>query len=156
MGQVAVVIYEWSDADYLGKVTSQPDDTIPVSCVSLPLCVPSLLSRNGPAENVCLHLGCGAPGFLYGSRPRSVHHRLALWKACGQHQHTDSPSHTWKPISAGITRRSCCYRIFRILGQPSRQSRTSQQSRRPSCPIPPCNAESYITSPEQRPGRHSV
>jgi hypothetical protein len=30
-GQMAMVIYEWSDVNYLGKVTSQTDDTLPVS-----------------------------------------------------------------------------------------------------------------------------
>lgn len=30
-GQVAMVIYEWKDVKYLGRVTSETDDTIPVS-----------------------------------------------------------------------------------------------------------------------------
>jgi hypothetical protein len=29
-GQVAMVIYEWADAQFLGKVTSTTDDTLPV------------------------------------------------------------------------------------------------------------------------------
>ena len=30
-GQLAMVIYEWTDAPYLGKITSMSDDTLPVS-----------------------------------------------------------------------------------------------------------------------------
>lgn len=30
-GQVAMVIYEWADAQYLGKVTDPTDDSLPVS-----------------------------------------------------------------------------------------------------------------------------
>lgn len=30
-GQVAMVIYEWGDVDYLGKVTSATDEGLPVS-----------------------------------------------------------------------------------------------------------------------------
>ena len=30
-GQLAMVIYEWSDVKYLGKVTSDSDDDLPVS-----------------------------------------------------------------------------------------------------------------------------
>lgn len=30
-GQVAMVIYEWQDVKYLGKVTSKVDDLLPVS-----------------------------------------------------------------------------------------------------------------------------
>lgn len=30
-GQLATVIYEWSDVEYLGKVTSMVDDALPVS-----------------------------------------------------------------------------------------------------------------------------
>ena len=30
-GQLAMVIYEWSDYKYLGKVTSKEDDFLPVS-----------------------------------------------------------------------------------------------------------------------------
>jgi hypothetical protein len=30
-GQLAMVIYEWSDMKYLGKITSVSDDTLPVS-----------------------------------------------------------------------------------------------------------------------------
>lgn len=30
-GQVAMVIYEWSDYQYLGKVTSEIDEYLPVS-----------------------------------------------------------------------------------------------------------------------------
>lgn len=30
-GQLAMVIYEWSDSQYLGKITSLSDDTLPVS-----------------------------------------------------------------------------------------------------------------------------
>jgi hypothetical protein len=29
-GNVAMVIYEWADAPYLGKVTSMTDDSLPV------------------------------------------------------------------------------------------------------------------------------
>ncbi len=32
-GNVAMVVYEWADAQYLGKVTSRTDDLLPVSSV---------------------------------------------------------------------------------------------------------------------------
>lgn len=42
-GQVAMVIYEWKDVKYLGKVTSETDDSLPVSDVRVD--TPTALSR---------------------------------------------------------------------------------------------------------------
>lgn len=36
-GQLAMVIYEWNDVKYLGKITSASDDTLPVSETVLPI-----------------------------------------------------------------------------------------------------------------------
>lgn len=36
-GQLAMVIYEWADAPYLGKITSEEDDYLPVSTNHLPI-----------------------------------------------------------------------------------------------------------------------
>ena len=49
-GQVAIVIYEWSDASYLGKETSKTDDTLPVCVVFHILNFADILT-----ENICLH-----------------------------------------------------------------------------------------------------
>jgi hypothetical protein len=53
-GQLAMVIYEWSDAKYLGKVTEFSDEDLPVS---LPLSLMLYLSGSfiTPAENLHLH-----------------------------------------------------------------------------------------------------
>jgi hypothetical protein len=39
-GQLAIVIYEWNDYQYLGKVTSEIDEYLPVS-----LCTPPVPQR---------------------------------------------------------------------------------------------------------------
>ncbi|KAG6380865.1 lung seven transmembrane receptor-domain-containing protein [Boletus reticuloceps] len=50
-GQVAMVVYEWKDVKYLGKITSETDDSLPVSDarVTAPTAPSQLLS----AENLC-------------------------------------------------------------------------------------------------------
>jgi hypothetical protein len=48
-GQLAMVIYEWGDYHYLGKVTSEIDDYLPVSIRAMPVlakrALMSLVSR---------------------------------------------------------------------------------------------------------------
>jgi hypothetical protein len=62
-GQLAMVIYEWSDVKYLGKITTS-DDTLPVSdCNGLKLHVLFLLKQY-IAENVCMHHKCRDWGVL--------------------------------------------------------------------------------------------
>ena len=49
-----MVIYEWKDVKYLGKVTSETDDSLPVSDARVAASQPThglLIS----AENLCLH-----------------------------------------------------------------------------------------------------
>jgi hypothetical protein len=53
-GQVAMVIYEWSDVEYLGKVTSTVGD-LPVSAL-FATCL--LFTSLKLAENIRLYLRC--------------------------------------------------------------------------------------------------
>lgn len=61
-GQLAMVIYEWGDYKYLGKVTSEEEEWLPV-------CTPRGSNANAtyrrvPAEDICLHFRCRQAGFL--------------------------------------------------------------------------------------------
>lgn len=57
-GQLAMVIYEWNDVKYLGKITSTTDDTLPVSehsrNANRTSACPSFLKQY-IAENVCMY-----------------------------------------------------------------------------------------------------
>jgi hypothetical protein len=58
-GQLAAVIYEWSDVDYLGKTTSYVED-LPVSVGTRHTAadVDNSLPNVEPAENIYLHNRC--------------------------------------------------------------------------------------------------
>ncbi|SRR6266702_4718771 len=60
-GQLAMIIYEWCDYKYLGKVTSEIDEYLPVS-----FCTSGFAARSYTllAEDVCMHLRRRARGFL--------------------------------------------------------------------------------------------
>ena len=61
-GQLAMVIYEWGDYKYLGKVTSEEEECLPV-CTLL-LNASNVPHRRDPAENICLHLRRSQAGIL--------------------------------------------------------------------------------------------
>jgi hypothetical protein len=50
-----MVIYEWKDVEYLGKVTSQVDETLPVRPQPAPASVLTCLSRNTLRGRMCAH-----------------------------------------------------------------------------------------------------
>lgn len=49
-----MVIYEWKDVEYLGKVTSNADDPYPVSATVR--CEGVSVTRTWVAQDVCLHV----------------------------------------------------------------------------------------------------
>jgi hypothetical protein len=53
-GQLAMVIYEWTDYRYLGKVTSETEDYLPVC--GLPLTRSNNIHAVAVAENVHMHV----------------------------------------------------------------------------------------------------
>jgi hypothetical protein len=55
-GQVAMVIYEWRDSQYLGKVTSMIDDTLPVRISQASRL--SALHVLPLAEDIRVHIRC--------------------------------------------------------------------------------------------------
>lgn len=72
-GHLAMVIYEWRDYQYLGKVTSETEEQLPVSVVlrrqPRHAHVPLL------AEDVCMYLRCCTRWLLRWIQPRSLHSR---------------------------------------------------------------------------------
>jgi hypothetical protein len=71
-GQLAMVIYEWSDVEYLGKVTSSSDEDLPVSIVLSLTPIESTLTMH-EAENLRLHLERSIGWFLLRLGIREIH-----------------------------------------------------------------------------------
>lgn len=78
-GQLSMVIYEWADVEYLGKITSYIDDTLPVSRTAVML-IQIRLKRAEPAENIRLHLRRSAWGILHTVPARPLHLGPSLWQ----------------------------------------------------------------------------
>ena len=75
-GQLATVIYEWSDVDYLGKVTSYVDD-LPVSVGARPtrrIPIDNSMLNIELAENIHLHNRCARRKLLRRVPARQIHH----------------------------------------------------------------------------------
>lgn len=75
-GRVAVVIYEWRDVDFLGKLVSD-DEALPVCVLHHDLS--SLTSKAALAESLCLHGWRSATEALRVRWFGAIHHRLACW-----------------------------------------------------------------------------
>ena len=78
-----MVIYEWKDYQYLGKVTSEIDDYLPVSIA--PCENPTTRSCALLAENVRLYLRCRTRWILQCIRPRPLYSRLTEWQIYREH-----------------------------------------------------------------------
>ena len=63
-GQLSMVIYEWRDMQYLGKVTSMVDDLLPVSVSASLYFESTSITQLNIAENVCLYNGRRSRGLL--------------------------------------------------------------------------------------------
>ena len=74
-GQLAMVIYEWGDYKYLGKVTSEEEEWLPVCALSLN--ASNAAQRRDPAENICLHLRRCQAGLLLTGRRGTIYIGLA-------------------------------------------------------------------------------
>ncbi len=118
-GQLAAVIYEWGDVDYLGKDTSKSGE-LPVSVHRLPAV--HLLNAHYIAEDLCLHVQRAEERLLQQLATRPLHHRLARGQVHQRHQLL---------VSTGGLLSGQLYRLGwlgslcqRLLGQPRRQPNT--------------------------------
>jgi hypothetical protein len=69
-GQLAMVVYEWTDVEYLGKTTSQEDETLPVR---LPWAFPNQLIHSHLPENIRLHIRCCSEWLLQCEPAGTIH-----------------------------------------------------------------------------------
>lgn len=62
-----MVVYEWADSKYLGKVTDPSNDYLPVSDFThfQPALGNTVLKMWGIAEDLRLHIECGYQWILY-------------------------------------------------------------------------------------------
>ena len=82
-GNLAMVIYEWADVQYLGKeTTTDSDEGLPVSYGSRLLkCTVSTYDIY-IAENVHLHIKCRSVRLLHIHTTRSIHRRSPNRETC--------------------------------------------------------------------------